>query len=132
MVDRAQTLWLDIAGYQLLRGSSYIPLPAAVRSRKAVITVKNRDDHCRWALRVALAYLRWALRATLAYPPPPHNPERPRWYPTEDGLNCEGIDAPTPISQIPKVEKQNNLAINVFVWDARDCLQAQHPAGCPA
>ena len=74
--------------------------------------MKNRDDHClRWALRVALAYLRWA------YLPPPYHPERPRWYPTEDGLNFQGIDAPTPISQIPKVEKLNNLAINVFGWD---------------
>ena len=107
MVDRIQTLWLDIARYQPLRGGSYIPLPAAVRSKKAVINVKNRDDHC----------LRWALRAALAYPPPPHNPERLRWYPTEDGLNFQGIDAPTPISEIQKVEKQNNLAINVFGWD---------------
>ena len=69
--------------------------------------MKNRDDHC----------LRWALRVALAYPPPPHHPKRPRWYPTEDGLNFQGIDAPTPISQIPKVEKLNNLAINVFGWD---------------
>ena len=118
MVDRVQTLWLDITRYQPLRGGSYILLPAAVRSKKAIINVKNRDDHClRWALRAALAYLRWALRAALAYPPPPHNPERPGWYPTEDGRNFQGIDAPTPISQIPKVEKQNNLAINVFGWD---------------
>ena len=69
--------------------------------------MKNRDDHC----------LRWALRVALEYPPPPHHPERPRWYPTEDGLNFQGIDAPTPISQISKVEKLNNLAINVFGWD---------------
>ena len=60
--------------------------------------------------------LRWALRAALAKPPPPYNPKRPRWYPTEDGLSFQGIDAPTPISQMPKVEKQNNLAINVFGW----------------
>ena len=59
VVDRVQTLWLDIARYQPLRGGSYIPLPAAVRAKKAVINVNNRDDHClRWALRVALAYLR--------------------------------------------------------------------------
>ena len=69
--------------------------------------MKNRDDHC----------LRWALRVALAYPPPPYHPERPRWYPTEDGLNFQRIDAPTPISQIPKVEKLNNLAISVFGWD---------------
>ena len=119
VVDRVQTLWLDIARYQPLRGGSYIPLPAAVRSKKAVINVKNRDDHClRWALRVALAYLRWA------YPPPPHHPGRPRWYPTEDGLNFQGI---------PKVEKLNNLAINVFGWDkgVTDFRLSTQPEGMP-
>ena len=46
VVVRVQTLWLDIARYQLLRGGSYIPLPAAVRSKKAVINVRNKDDNC--------------------------------------------------------------------------------------
>ncbi|MEW8333945.1 MAG: hypothetical protein AB2692_23655 [Candidatus Thiodiazotropha sp.] len=32
VVDRMQTLWLDIARYQPLRGGSYIPFPAGVRS----------------------------------------------------------------------------------------------------
>ena len=107
VVDQVQILWVDIAGYKPLRGGSYIPLPAALRNKKAVFNVKNTDDHC----------LRWALRAALAYPWPPQNQERPRWYPNENGLNFQGIDSPTPISQIPKVEKRNNLAINVFVWD---------------
>ena len=38
-------------------------------------------------------------------------------YPAQDGLTFEGIDAPSHISQIPKVERQNNLAISVFGWD---------------
>ncbi|MES9973939.1 MAG: hypothetical protein ABW094_06720, partial [Candidatus Thiodiazotropha sp.] len=105
VVDQVQTLWLDIARYQPLRGSSYIPLPAAVRSKKAVVNVKNKDDHC----------LRWALRSYL-FPACDHV-DRPSKYPTNDDLNFKGIDAPTPISQIPKVEKLNNLAINVFGWD---------------
>ena len=104
-VDRVQTLWLDIARYQPLRGSSYIPLPAAVRSKKAVVNVKNKHDHC----------FRWTLRSAL-FPACDHV-DRPSKYPTNDDLNFKGIDAPTPISQIPKVEKQNNLAINVFGWD---------------
>ena len=45
-VDRVQTLWLDIARYQPLRGSSYISFPVAVRSKKAVVNVKKKDDHC--------------------------------------------------------------------------------------
>ena len=104
-VDRVQTLWLDITRYQPLRGSSYIPLPAAVRSKKAVVNVKNKDDHC----------FRWTLRSAL-FPACDHV-DRPSKYPTNDDLNFKGIDAPTPISQNPKVEKQNNLAINVFGWD---------------
>ncbi|MEW8686495.1 MAG: hypothetical protein AB2556_11845 [Candidatus Thiodiazotropha sp.] len=32
-------------------------------------------------------------------------------------MNFEGIDNPTPVSQILTVERQNNLAINIFGWD---------------
>ena len=39
-------------------------------------------------------------------------------YPKEDGLNFTGIDFPTPVSQIGRLERQNhNLAINVFGWE---------------
>ena len=41
------------------------------------------------------------------------DPQTPRKY----GLDFTGIEAPTPISQIEKVKRLNNLAINVFVWD---------------
>ena len=84
-VDRVQTLWLDIARYQPLRGSSYIPLTAAFMSKKAVVNVKNKDDHC----------LRWALRSVL-FPACDHV-NRLSKYPTNDDLNFKGIDAPTPI-----------------------------------
>ena len=63
VVDRVEVLWLDIARYQPLRGGSYIPLPAAVRLKKAVVSVKNKDNHClRWALRLALSCCPWAAR----------------------------------------------------------------------
>ena len=102
VVDRVEVLWLDIARYQPLRGGSYIPLPVAVRLKKAVVNVKNKDYHCLW----------WALRSAL-FPASDHV-DRPSKYPTDDGLSFEGIDAPTPISQIKRVERQNNLTINVF------------------
>ena len=76
-----------------------------MQSKKAVVNVKNKDDLC----------LHWALHAARANPAP-HHPERITWYSDEDDLNFEGIDAPTPISQI-LTERQNNLAINVFGWD---------------
>ena len=104
-VEQVHILWLDIARYQPLRGGSYIPLPAAVKNKKAVVNVKNMDDHC----------LRWALRSALFQAA--KDPQRPAKYPTADGLDFTDIDAPTPISQIGKVERQNNLTINVFGWD---------------
>ena len=45
------------------------------------------------------------------------NPQRQAWQlPKGDGLDFTGIDFPTPLSQISKIEKQNDLAITVFGW----------------
>ena len=107
VVDHVSTLWLDIARYKPLRGGSYIPLPAVVKNKKAVVNVKNTDDRC----------LRWALRSAMFPVANGEHNYRPTKYPEEDGLDFTGIDTPTPISQISKVEKQNDLAINVFGWD---------------
>ena len=77
VVDRVETLWLDIARYQPLRGGSHIPLPAAVKNKKAVVNVKNKDGHC----------LRWALRSTLF--PAAKDPQRPTKYSVQDGLDLD-------------------------------------------
>jgi hypothetical protein len=104
-VETVETLWLNIAKYQPLRGGSYIDLPKVLKNKKVIINVKNKDDNC----------LRWALRSAL-FPASDHS-DRPSKYPTNDGLNFNGIEAPTPSNQIKKVEKMNNLAINLFGWE---------------
>lgn len=104
VIERIETLWINIANYQPLRGGSYIDLPKKLKSKHAIINVQNDDDDC----------LRWSLKSALY--PVSVNANRTSQYPVNDGLNFEGIDSPTPISQIKKVEKQNNLAINVFGW----------------
>ena len=100
-----KTLWLDIAQYKPLKGSSYIPLPDVLKHKKAIINIKNDDEHC----------LRYTLRAALF--PTSDNPQRINSYLTDDGLNFDGVKSPTPVSQICKVEKLNNLAINVYGWE---------------
>ena len=71
VVDRVQTLWMDVARYQPLRGGSYLPLPAAVRNKKAAINPKNMDDDdC----------LEWTFFIAEADPQPPHHPERISCY----------------------------------------------------
>ena len=104
-VHSLMTLWLDFAKYEPIKGASYLPLPIALKNKRAVINVMNYDDNC----------LRYTLRAALH--PAEKHPERLSSYPKEDNLNFNGIDAPTPVSQIHKVEKLNNLAINVYGWE---------------
>ena len=95
-VDYISTLWLDIAKYQPLRGGSYIPLPAAVKNKKAVVNVKNKDDQCpRWALRSALFPVAKG----------EHN-YRPTKYPEEDGLDFTGIDTPRPSHRFPRLKSR--------------------------
>ena len=88
-------------------------LPDKLKNKKAIIHIQNRDNQC----------LRWALRAALFSAPRGAPVSRPSSYPTNDGLNFTGIDFPTPVSQIDKLERQNpNLAINVFGWDKEQVI----------
>lgn len=62
--------------------------------------------------------MRWALRAALYPPEDGLHVDRPSRYPTEDALNFIGIDFPTSVKQIDKLQKQNpHLAINMFGWE---------------
>ena len=106
-IESIELAYVNVAKYQPLRGGTYFPLPANLAKKKAIINVKNKDNEC----------LKWALRAALFPPKDGVHPERPSKYPKNDGINYEGIDFPTPVKQIDKLEKQNpNLAINVFGW----------------
>ena len=69
------------------------------QKKKAIINVENRvEKYLKWALRAALFLLLIA--------PNHKNQSRP--------VN-DGIDFPTPVNQIDKLETQNKyLAINVF------------------
>ena len=108
IMDEILEAYINLARYQPMRGGSYMPLPKQLQNKKAIINVQNRDNEC----------LRWALIAALFPAPRGRQVSRPSSYPTEDGLNFTGIDFPTPLSQIDRLERQNpNLAINVFGWE---------------
>ena len=108
VIEGIVAAYVNVERYEPLRGGSYMPLPKNLQNKKAIINVQNRDNQClRWAIRAALfpALLGVKVAKTSSYP-------------TEDGLNFAGIDFPTPVSQIVKLERQNpNLAINVFGWE---------------
>ena len=102
ILDNVISLSVNIAKYTPLKGSSYIELPKYLKDKKAIVNVKNEDNKC----------LKWALLAALH--PAKKDPQRVNKYMQFKELDFTGIDFPTPLSKIPKVERQNNLAINVF------------------
>ena len=103
VVTRVMCLYVNIAKYQPLTGSSYMELPDTLKSKKAIINVKNDDQKC----------LMWSLLS--ARHPVKKNAQRVTKYKDhEKELNFAGIEFPTPLNQIPNVEHQNNLSINVF------------------
>ena len=108
IMDKILEAFINVAQYQPLRGGSYMALPTKLKNKRAILNIQNRDNEC----------LRWSLRAASFPAPRVRNPIRPSSYPTEDRLNFTGIDFPTPVSQIDRLERQNsNLAINAFGWE---------------
>ena len=105
VIERIETLYLNVAKYQPLKGGSYIETPKELASKKTIVNVRNKDNNC----------LRWSLRSALF--PAIENANRTSSYPTNDGLDFTGINEPTSLNQIVKVEKLNNLAINVYGWE---------------
>ena len=103
-IDHCTRIYLNIAKYEPLKGSLKISLPKALFDKKAIINLPNEDNRC----------FEWALLSILYYNK--NHPSKLSSYRKYLGtLNLKGIDIPTPLSQIPKVEKQNLwFAINVY------------------
>ncbi|CAB3991572.1 Hypothetical predicted protein, partial [Paramuricea clavata] len=101
---RVDLLEIHIGKYQPLRGKGYVPLSETIRKKKAIINMKNDDNEC----------FRWAV--TRALNPIERNSERITRILRKQAekLDWEGIEFPTPLNNIKKFEKNNNIRVNVF------------------
>ena len=102
--------YLNIVKYMPLRGGSYIPLPKELQnSAKGLINMKNEDDEC----------FRWCHIRHLN--PQDKTPQRIKKSDKEyvDKLDYSGIEFPvtTDKKKYEKIEKQNEININVFVYN---------------
>ena len=89
-------MYVNIAKYQPLKGSSYIQLKDDLKRKQAIINVKNQDNEC----------LKQTLLSALHQVEDGSHPDRASKYkPYENELNFTGVHFPTPLSQIPKVER---------------------------
>ena len=102
--------FINVVKYKPLRGSSYIPLPKELRHpAKGIINMKNNDNECfRWC------HIRHLL-------PQKNNPQRIKKCDKKyvEKLDYSGIEFPVHVKQYNKIEKQNNIRVNVFGYEEK-------------
>ncbi|XP_071152225.1 uncharacterized protein [Mytilus edulis] len=108
-VDKVVDLTIHMARYRPLKGSSYIPLPIKLRSKHAIVNVKNKDSKC----------FMWSILAAM-YPAKRDGERVWKYKEHTSGLNFENILFPVKLTDIPKFEMQNEISINVFGFNKGD------------
>ena len=108
VIDRIDSHYINVSLYKPLNGSSYIELPTELRNpKKGLINIKNKDDeHFRWC---HIRHLN----------PQEKDPQRIKKDDKRsiEGLNYEGIEFPLSQKHYNKVEKQNDIRINVVGYE---------------
>ena len=108
VIDRIDSLYINVTLYKPLNGSSYMELPTELKNpKKGLINIKNKDYEC----------FRWCHIRHLN--PQTEHPERIKKEDKQsiEGLNYEGIEFPVSQKHYNKVEKQNSIRINVFGYE---------------
>ena len=96
--------------YEPMKGSSYIKLPHELRnSSQSLINIKNSDNEC----------FRWCHIQHLN--PQDRNPQRIKKSDKAfiQNLNYSGIEFPVTTKQYNKIEKHNEININVFGYEEK-------------
>ena len=100
--------YLNVVKYEPMRASSYIKLPTELRnSAKGLINMKNEDNEC----------FRWCHIRHLH--PQDKYPQRIKKVDKQfiENLDYSGIEFPVTTKQYNKIEKQNEININVFGYE---------------
>ena len=107
-IESVDNHYLNIVQYEPMKGSSYIKLPEELNNpKKGLINLKNNDNECfRWC---HIRYLN----------PQEKDPQRIKKIDKEyiNQLDYSGIEFPVTVKQYNKIEKQNNININVFGYE---------------
>ena len=107
-IESVDNHYLNIVKYEPMKGSSYIKLPQELRNgKKGLINMKNEDNEC----------FRWCHIRHLN--PQDKDPQRIKKSDKEyvKNLDYSGIEFPVTTKQYNKIEKQNEININVFGYE---------------
>ena len=109
IIYKMQGIWIDIANYDPLEGSSDIPLPPELNnSMKGLINLKNNDDECfKWC------HVRFII-------PQNKDPDRTKKQDKKQlKLDYKGIKFPLKARDYEIVEERFNINVNVYSYENR-------------
>ena len=89
-----------------LKGGTYLDLPKHMKDKKAIINVKNSDNKC---FKYSILS-KFDNRSNKTY----FKEKYFKMLEKQSGLDFKCIDFPTPISQVKKFERLNNVSINIY------------------
>jgi len=99
-------------GYDPLNGSSWVPLPKFLASKKAIVNMKNADSQCfKWCIARALNPAKRDFEKKTGR-------ITKRLRKQAEALNFKGIEFPMSFQAIDKFERLNpEVSVNVFGFD---------------
>ena len=104
-------LCLDVNFHQLnlMRGSSYLPLPDWLARKKVIVNPHNDDDEC----------FKWSVIAAekVGIKDPQRVSNRRKF---KDNYDWSGLEFPVSIKDIGKFETRNDISVNVLAVEGRD------------
>ena len=109
-IQSIENHYINTVNYSPLKGSSYIELPQELRnSAKGLINMKNKDNEC----------FRWCHIRHLN--PQDKDPQRIKKTDKQyiEKLDYSSIEFPVTVKHINKIEKQNNICINLFGYEEK-------------
>ena len=108
--DRILHKDIDFHRLNLIRGSSYIPLPDWLMKKKAIINPRNSDMDC----------FKWAIIAAMKWESIGNNPERvSKLKKYEEEFDWRGLEFPVSFRDINKFESRNEIGVSILAVENR-------------
>ena len=108
--DEVVRMDVDFHRLNLIRGSSYLPLPDWLAHKKTIINPKNSDLEC----------FKWAVIAAMRWEEIGKNPEQiTKLKRFENDFDWTGVGFPVSFRTVKRFESQNQISINVLAVEDR-------------
>ena len=107
-MELIESQYINISTYRPLSGSSYVQLPAELKSsKKGLINIKNNDQKC----------FLWCHVRHIN--PVKIHPERITWEDKKlaNNLDYDRVEFPVREKDFSKIETKNNICINVYCYE---------------